>query len=61
MALKTNTSASALKPELKAEPTGHLKAQSLSKTNYTPKKVASGNVSSAAASLKTEPSAGGLK
>lgn len=62
MALKTPTSPSTLKSELKTEPSGHrIKNQSLNKQNYAPKKVASGNVSSEEMTLKTEPSTGGLK
>ena len=62
MALKNPTSPSALKSELKTEPSGHrIKPQSLNKPNYTPQKVASGNVSSEEMTLKTEPSVGGLK
>tara|TARA_B110000459_G_scaffold87799_1_gene98319 strand:+ start:458 stop:649 length:192 start_codon:yes stop_codon:yes gene_type:complete len=62
MALKTNTSASAFKSELKGEPSGHRKVQSLNKPNYAPKKVASGNISdSPLVGLKTEASSNGLK
>ena len=61
MALKTIASTSVHKSELKSEPTGYLKAKSLSKVNYNPKKVASGNVSSVEVGLKTEASSGGLK
>ena len=61
MALKSNTPASVLKPVLKAAPTGNSNPNSLTKATYTPKKVASGNVSSGEMELKTEPSTGGLK
>jgi hypothetical protein len=62
MALKNNSSQSPLKTGLKSEPSGYrTNKQNQNKANYTPKKVASGNVSSGEMTLKTEPSTGGLK
>jgi len=61
MALKSGTSSSPLKTKLKNITDGNVYTKTLEKRNYTPKKVASGNVSSSPVSLKTEPSSGGLK
>ena len=61
MALKSGTTNSPHKSELKNIPDGNVYVGGINKLPSNPIKVASGNVSSTPLSLKTEPTSGGLK
>ena len=61
MTLKSGTTTSPHKSELKNIPDGNVYVTPITKLAGNPLKVASGNVGSDPLTLKTEPASGGLK